>query len=206
MNIYDEITQVLKSTAYHEAGHTVAAVLQGMPIQDGGIHIDLEGSGVAYYCHRKPGMPGDSEIDRTEREKTIIALYAGRIAQFKSLPNIDYRDYPDSWKSDWETATELLRELFPLVDGLTDASYYAWAQQLVLKHWSTIESLALTLWKKPVRPMQPGEFEKGWSHGQKKQEKHMSRSEVQTFFKTLHIPCSLWEEYRAKMTGTAILH
>jgi hypothetical protein len=198
MNTHDEITQVLKSTAYHEAGHIVAAVLQGMPIQDGGIHIDMEGSGVAYYCHRQPGVSGDSESDRDERERTIVALYAGRIGQFKSLPSIDYRDYPDSWKSDWATATELLWELSPFVDGLSDALFYAGAQQLVLKRWSTIETLALALWKKPTKPMQPGEFEKGWSHGQKKQEKYMSRSEVQAFFETLHIPCSLWEEYRAK--------
>lgn len=198
MNMHDEIAQALKSTAYHEAGHIVAAVLQGMPIQHGGIHIDMEGSGVAYYCHRLPGVPGHSESDRDEREKTIVALYAGRIAQFKSFPNIDCRDYPDSWKSDWETAAELLHELLSFAQGASEMSLYARAQQLVLNHWPTIERLALMLWEKPILPMQQSEFQKGWSHGREKQEKYMSRSEIQSFFEILNIPCPLWEKYRAQ--------
>jgi hypothetical protein len=197
MNITNEITRLLKSTAYHEAGHIVAAVLQGMPLHDGGIHIDMEGSGVANYCHRRPGLLGNSDNDRDEREKTIVALYAGRIAQFTSLPRLDYRDYPDFWKSDWATAEQLLQELFPSEVMPPGTSFYARAQDLVTECWSIIENLSLALWKKPIRPMQRGEFEKGWSHGQKREEKHMSRSEVRAFFTTLGIPCHLWEEYRA---------
>lgn len=190
---------MLKSTAHHEAGHMVVAVLQHMPLQDGGMHIDMEWSGVAYYCHRQPGVSDNSENSRDEREKTIVALFAGRIAQFNSLPGIDYRDYPDSWKSDWDTAAQLLRELYPSVTEVTVRPFYARAEQLVLRNWSTIESLALTLWEKPISPMLPSEIGKGWSQGLKRQEKSMSRSEVIAFFEKLHIPCCLWEDYRAKL-------
>lgn len=75
------LRQYAESTAYHEAGHMVAAVLQGLPVRGRGIHIDTEVSGVAYYCHRKPGGLGTSEQDRLELQRTIIALYAGRAAQ-----------------------------------------------------------------------------------------------------------------------------
>jgi len=183
-----------KSTAYHEAGHIVAAVLQHMPLQDGGIHIDLEHSGVAYYCHRLPGTLENSEQCRVECERTIVALYAGRTAQYKSLPGIDYRDYPESWKSDWAIAAELLRELLRFGKGLTDSSLYARTQELVLRNWSTIESLASALWEKPITPLPASEIEKGWSHGQKREEKVLSRSEVQAFFAKLRIPCLLWPE------------
>jgi len=186
------MNNMVKSTAYHEAGHIVTAVLQKMPLQDGGIHIDLEGSGVAYYCHRLPGLPDNSEISVDEREKTIVALYSGRIAQFMFLQDIDYRDYPDSWKSDWIIAAKLLDEIFPLSELLTEKYFYLRAQELIIRYWSFIENLASELWGKPITPLPQSEYEKGWSQGRKKQEKVVSRSEVQAFFAKLGISCLLW--------------
>lgn len=51
------ISKYVQSAAYHEAGHATVAALQGMPLQQGGIHVDSEGSGVSYYWHRSPGSP-----------------------------------------------------------------------------------------------------------------------------------------------------
>jgi hypothetical protein len=170
------------------------AVLQHMPLQDGGIHVDMEGSGVAYYCHRRPGTPCNSEQCIIEYERTIVALYAGRIAQYASLPGIDYRDYPESWKSDWTIAAELLCELSPLVQGVTESSLYVRAQELILRNWSTIESLTSALWERPIVQMPRSEFEKGWSQGRKRQEKVLSRSDVQEFFARLRITCLLWPD------------
>ena len=179
------LSRVYESIAYHEAGHTVAAFLQHLPLHDGGIHIDMEGSGVTYYCHRLPGDPDNSETSRIEREKTIIALYAGRIAQNKFYPAFDDSE---SWKPDWAVVAQLLNELAPTAPGLTGNALYIRAERLVLEHWSTVESLASIVWSKPVTPMSSDEFEKGWSRGTKRQEKVMPRSEIQAFFTKLQIP------------------
>src|SRR5580658_9576298 len=88
------------SAAYHEAGHMVAAVSQGLQFW-GGIHINGEGAGVSDYCHREPGDKQNSAKDIDQRRRTIIALFAGPCAQEKYFPCLDD---PASWKSDMDTA------------------------------------------------------------------------------------------------------
>jgi len=180
------LAQNAKSAAYHEAGHIVAAVLQGLPLRDGGIHIDLEGSGVSYYCHRLPGNDVASEVGTVEREKTIIAIYAAWVAQKKYFPDCDDSD---SWESDRATATGLLNELRPAKPKITQQLLCERTRQLVEANWFTIESLAVALLAKPVTPLQQLEFAKGWSKGTKMHEKFMSRGEVEDFFKKSHIQC-----------------
>jgi hypothetical protein len=164
----------------------VAAVLQGLPLQDGGIHIDLEGSGVSYYCHRLPGNHVTSEIDTVEREKTIIAIYAAWVAQKKHFPNCDDSD---SWDSDRATVTTLLKELKPATPKITQHMLWERAKQLVDANWSTIKGLAFALLAKPVTPLSQLEFEKGWSKGTKMHEKFMSRAEVEDFLRKIPIHC-----------------
>jgi hypothetical protein len=77
--------QYVESAAYHEAGHITAAVVQQMPLRSHGIHVDPKANGIAYYWHREPGDLANSDRDLEERERTIVALYAGRIAQSFSL-------------------------------------------------------------------------------------------------------------------------
>ena len=180
------LAQNAKSATYHEAGHIVAAVLQGLPLRDGGIHIDLEGSGVSYYCHRLPGNDVASEVGTVEREKTIIAIYAAWVAQKKYFPDCDVSD---SWESDRATATALINELRPAKPKITQHLLCERAKQLVEANWFTIESLAVALLAKPVTPLQQLEFAKGWSKGTKMHEKFMSRGEVEDFFKKSHIQC-----------------
>jgi hypothetical protein len=170
--------QAVKSTAYHEAGHMVAAVVLGLPLQDGGIHIDLELSGVSYYCHRLPGDPRNSRQDQLEREKTILALYAGGIAQLRFLPAYDD---PNSWKSDREVAAQLLTELGHT--KASEASLWRQAKSLVDSNWTLIEGLASALLAKPITAMSKAELEKGWSKGTRKQEKCMSLEEVRAQIK-----------------------
>jgi hypothetical protein len=178
------LNQNAKSAAYHEAGHMVAAVLQGLPLQDGGIHIDLEGSGVSYYCHRLPGNHVTSKTDTVEREKTIIAIYAAWVAQKKYFPNCDDSD---SWEPDRATVTALLNELKPATPKVTQHMLWERARQLVYANWSTIEGLAFALLAKPVMPLSQLEFEKGWSKGTKMHEKSMSRGEVEDFLRKIPI-------------------
>jgi hypothetical protein len=180
------LAQNARSAAYHEAGHMVAAVLQGLPLRDGGIHIDLEGSWVSYYCHRLPGNDVASEVGTVEREKTIIAIYAAWVAQKKYFPD---SDDSDSWESDRATATALINELRPAKPKMTRHLLCERAKQLVEANWFTIESLAVALLAKPVTPLPQLEFAKGWSKGTKMHEKFMSRGEVEDFFKKSHIQC-----------------
>ncbi|MGA2538950.1 MAG: hypothetical protein ABSF53_23285 [Terracidiphilus sp.] len=125
-----ELNEFLKryaeSTAYHEAGHAVAAVLQGLELRERGVHIDVEASGIAYYCHRLPGIKGISDGDRAEREKTIVALYAGKVAQEEFL-----QDSVDSqfWSSDWSVAAKLIEELETTSPEHTQKRLYAQAQE-----------------------------------------------------------------------------
>src|ERR1035441_6697951 len=149
------LAQNAKSAAYHEAGHMVAAVLQGLPLRDGGIHIDLEGSGVSYYCHRLPGNHVTSGIDTVEREKTIIAIYAAWVAQKKYFPDCDDSD---SWESDRATATRLLNELKPEAPKVTQHMLWERAKQLINANWPTIEGLSIALLAKPVTTMPQLEF------------------------------------------------
>jgi len=180
------LAQNARSAAYHETGHMVAAVLQGLPLRDAGIHIDLEGSGVSYYCHRLPGNQVTSEIDTVEREKTTIAIYAAWVAQKKHFPDCEDGD---SWESDRTVVTGLLRELKPASPKVTQRMLWERAEQLVQANWPTIEGLALDLLAKPVMALTQLEFNKGWSKGTKMQERSMSRAEVETFFKNIHLQC-----------------
>ena len=43
------------SAAHHEAAHAVAAVIHGLPLQEGGIRIDTVDGGITLNFHRVPG-------------------------------------------------------------------------------------------------------------------------------------------------------
>jgi ATP-dependent Zn protease len=88
------------SAAYHEAGHAVIAALQGLWLRTRGIHVDQEGNGITYYGHRLPGDFSNSARDQQERERTIVALHAGRIAQVRVFP-----ECPEAnWATDLDVA------------------------------------------------------------------------------------------------------
>lgn len=176
----------VESAAYHEAGHTTAAVLQEMPLRERGIHIDSEGSGISYYWHRLPGDLANFERDRCERERTIIALCAGPISQRTFFPDCPEED----WVSDRATIFALLEEMHsgnPAARSAAQNSLWEKAEQLVSQNWPIIEDLASTLVAKPYTPMPPIEIEEKWSHSKKRIEKWMKRSEVVDFFKKFQI-------------------
>ena len=80
------LDKALKSTAFHEAGHTVAAALLQLPLLEGGMHIDMEGSGVTDYCHRLPGSLGQSNADQIEREIDSYRSLRRQICTKQVLP------------------------------------------------------------------------------------------------------------------------
>src|SRR5713226_9099367 len=83
----DFFAKYVDSTAYHEAGHITAAVVQGMPLRERGIHVDPTGRGIAYYWERESGDLENTEQDQEERKLTIVALYAAHAAQLNFMPD-----------------------------------------------------------------------------------------------------------------------
>jgi len=191
------VQQFAESTAYHEAGHMVAAVVLGLPLLEGcegGIRIDMEGSGVARYCERKPGNHETSSEGIVQRENTIVARYAGRIAQEKYLGESVDKVF---WNSDWCIAEKLLDELKPISSESSQEMLYDRAERLVTEKWNLIEGLAAALWQRPVTNMTQYEIDEGWSKSTNTQEKHLPCSEVVDFFGKFRIHCALWAERRA---------
>ena len=97
------------SAAYHEAAHVTAAVVQAMPLRATGIHVDLYGNGCAEYFDRAAGDFGQTERDKIERMRTVIALFAGQIAQLKFCSDCDR----SGWGSDLAKIRNLLSEMYP---------------------------------------------------------------------------------------------
>lgn len=136
-----------QSAAYHEAGHTVVAAVQEMPLRPGGIHIDPLGSGISFYWSKRPGEAGTD----IERERTIIAAGAGWAAQIRVYPNCP----PAGTFDDTNQINALLSEMYS--DGsdgwwAAKGRLYVASERLVEQHWPAVEALAQTLWAKPWTP------------------------------------------------------
>lgn len=177
----------IDSAAYHEAGHMTAAADQGMPLSSHGIHIDPQGNGISYYWHREPGDPTNSPRDQEERERTIVALYAGRIAQQKFFPDAPQ----EAWEADDGKIEALLDEMCTADRSAIAARLLEQARGLVERRWHVIEALAGALLAKPLSPQSERETHKNWSRGQSSVEKRMSASEVAEFFNNFRIQTSI---------------
>lgn len=94
----------LEAVARHECGHIVVAAKLGLPLKTIGVHIDGKGEGIAFYWLTSPGNP----CSNAEREKTILATYAGPIAQLK----FPQQSIPDDSDDETQT-TRLLEEIYP---------------------------------------------------------------------------------------------
>jgi hypothetical protein len=141
--------EYVRSAAYHEAGHIVIAAVQGLPLRDKGIHLDGWGNGLACYCDRKPDGATNVGSER-EREKTIIATFAGWIAQ-----NRVYQCAPSGTVYDLAQINALLDEMYP--SGSPEwwaarKNLRAESERLVELYWEVIETVALLLWVQPDSP------------------------------------------------------
>jgi hypothetical protein len=190
-------SQYVQSAAYREAGRMTAAVIQKMPLQERGIHVDLKGSGICCYWHRTPGDPENTEQDRFERELTITGIYSGWVAQKTNFPGCSAL----AWDGDRREVVLLLHEMHAAdVNARIAAQAELWkkACELVEQHWSIIESLAKTLWSKPTTQQSQAEIEHNWSRGQTRLEKRMSGPEVVEFFQKLGITCHMRNDSEGK--------
>jgi hypothetical protein len=178
----------IKSTAYHEAGHVVSAVVQGLPLCDGGMRIDLRGSGVSHYRLWEPDGDSSSPEDEVGRRKSIISLHSGKVAQTRFLP--DYDD-PVSWEKDDLMIAELIRGITSETSDNIRSQTYHTAECLIEKHWSLVVGLAMLLWNRPKTQMPDEEFAKGWSKSPHRRERFLSTAEVRNYLVAKSFHCEV---------------
>ena len=139
-----------EATAYHEAGHAVAAWKLGYrPII---VSIAAASKSVGEVRHESP-FPGNSlefdgsDLARLRVERAIIIRLAGPIAQKR------YR--PTSWRrwqggADYAVAADLALRVYG--SGKIASAFLKWldlrAQQLIEDHRSAVERLATALMKR----------------------------------------------------------
>jgi hypothetical protein len=192
------MSKQVESTAYHEAGHMTAAVVQGMPIRVTGLHVDLHGHGCADYFDREPGDPATNDVDQVERKRTIIALYAAHEAQRKFYPEV----FVGSWLYDLSKIQMLIDEMGldkQQAQAVRD-DLNARAAMLVERFWALIEDLAKALLSKD-RTMRLAEDT--WGSGTEKQQ--MSGSEVVEFFARQGIPAQVVGDGDRNLDSTQIV-
>ena len=103
--------QQLWATAYHEAGHAVAALAYGKGIRRQGATIVRNAEGAAGSVYMLKHIPGDPSVDsltgrmRLRIEEDVIVLLAGGIAQ-REFRASSLRSYHG--RSDHEAAIDLL--------------------------------------------------------------------------------------------------
>jgi hypothetical protein len=151
----------VSSAAYHEAGHTVIAAVQEMPIRNFGIRMDSRGCGKSFYWRRIPDGSRNNVGAEVERERTIISTSAGYAAQKRFYGNAltdDIRRYMEfSAQADTALVIERLQEMY---SGDNTAWFQARKQlfersvQLVNERWKAIDALARALLNREWEPRQ----------------------------------------------------
>jgi hypothetical protein len=141
--------QQLRATAYHEAGHAVAAYVQGIGIGRKGVSVVRDGdTDGRVYAHK--GFNGNPEYDRSgtrlgAERRTVVTL-AGEAAQRKFRVSSVRRYHAGS---DWDNAVNLMshfvasdRELSAYLELLRVR-----AEQLVENPecWAMIDAVATAL-------------------------------------------------------------
>lgn len=136
-----------EATAYHEAGHAVAAWAYKLPVRRISIRPEGDAKGVA--VHRNPLAGIRLDIDGSDRarlraEKAILICLAGPAAQRRFSPR-SFRKHHAA--SDIDMASELALRLS--ASGEEASAYLAWLQaragNLVSARWPIISALARLL-------------------------------------------------------------
>jgi len=177
----------VKAKAYHEAGHVVAAVLQGLNLAEGGMRIDDGAQGVARLCIREHGNLANTEKDQAERRASIVTLLAGRFAQ---LRYDSYSDDPICWSDDFGRIDGLMAEMGldtqSVMKQLSDAS-----ESIVARNWPLVAGLAELLLSAPISTMTQDELNTGWFTCFMKCQKHLSSERIRNFFQAKGYACEI---------------
>jgi hypothetical protein len=158
------LEQQIIRTAYHEAGHIVAAAVQGLKLRPEGLAVDARGEGLACYCKQ----PGDS--DET-RESVIITTFSGYNSESKLCLVRDFSK-PDEmlliFSCDAREARPIISQLsylsvertaFQIEEELQNRS-----RQLIEREWKAIQMLAEVLLAKEWEPVRSLPSGTKWTH------------------------------------------
>jgi len=158
------LEQQIIRTAYHEAGHIVAAAVQGLKLRPEGLAVDARGEGLACYCKQ----PGDS--DET-RESVIITTFSGYNSESKLCLDRDFSK-PDEmllvFSCDAREARPIISQLsylsvernaFQIEEELQNRS-----RQLIEREWKAIQMLAEVLLAKEWEPVRSLPSGTEWTH------------------------------------------
>jgi hypothetical protein len=171
----------VRAKAYHEAGHIVVAVVQKLNLAEGGMRIDAGAEGVARICIRLPG-------DQIQREKSIIVLFAGKIAQLRFDA---YNDDPQRWEIDYVSINQLVEEMKVPNDQSIKELLHKESEELVNQHWQLIRDLAETLLGRPSSSMTAEDDATGLYKGFGNPQKCLSSEEICEFFRARGIQCGI---------------
>ena len=141
------VSDDLKATAYHEAGHAVAGWRLGCPI----LRVTVTPSGDYLGSvagdnpirHMFPDVDGAPEVDQAMREAVIILL-AGSVAQ-KRFDASSWREFHGA--SDFDFAGDLLLRLGGNGERASEISdeLNRQAEVLVERHWPEVGAVATAL-------------------------------------------------------------
>jgi hypothetical protein len=160
------LEQQLIRTAHHEAGHLVAAAVQGLELRSEGLAVDARGEGLACYCKQ----PGDSD---ERRESVIVATFSGYNSELQLCSERDYPK-PDEMlvifscdaREARETITKLAylsanRTAFQIEEELQNRS-----RVLVKQRWEAVRTIADALLAKEWEPLRALKSGNAWSQEQ----------------------------------------
>lgn len=140
------IGNTLEETAYHEAGHIVAAAVSGLDLKTKGIIVYEVGKladGWAFYWDDKPLW-----------DSILSAGRAGQVAQLKKFPTSEFRGGRQDVNNFFDVVTNQFGrnrcgEFWERISGEVNS--------LLNVHWPAVEEIAKTLMESDWVPVEPGE-------------------------------------------------
>jgi hypothetical protein len=167
----------LEPTAYHEAGHIVAAAVEGLTLRPAGITVyritETVTSGFAAY--REKNVDG-TPFDDLKREGMMVALMAGVNAQVK----VSGEGTAGSG-NDADKFMKLLDEHYKDDWNNTQDRIYARVQLLLKNHWGAVVAVASAVMEATWAPVEPGEFPEA------QRKKQLDGNSIATMLKELGI-------------------
>src|SRR5580658_3836056 len=160
------LEQQIIRTAHHEAGHLVAAAVQGLKLRPEGLAVDARGEGLGCYCKH----PGDSD---EQRERVIVATFSGYNGESKSCSDRGFPQHDSMlqiFSCDGREARTIISQLSYLSVARTafaiEEELQARSRMLVTQEWQAIRAIADALLEREWELVRPLPSEGVWSQEQ----------------------------------------
>ena len=162
-----------------------------MRVSRHGIHLDVDGRGIAFYEFRKPRTYTDTPSE-IKRDHTIIATLAGLIAQQKFYPECSRLGASDDVNIVDMLSSEMAEEeFFGGAFSTADIDLRREAEELVERFWPAIQAVACALWDTPETQRDFREPEPNWSP--LKMEKRLDGAHLVSILARFEIRASIWD-------------